>query len=51
MVGLRGVPSTLAIRLEKPLFFFSTLLSLASSLYRCRGLRVPLDMESSIGRP
>ena len=54
MVGLRGVPTKLFIKLEKPLFFFSLLLSRASSLYRCRGLllaRSPRGCISSIRLP
>lgn len=48
MVGFRGAPTRLAIKLENPLFFFSTLFSLASSLYLWRGLRMPDGMRSSM---
>lgn len=57
MVGFRGVPTRLEIMLEKPLFFFKNLLSLPdSSLYLCRGLRMPLGsprdaVRSSMRRP
>jgi hypothetical protein len=46
----------LFIKLENPLFFFDALLSFASSLYLCRGLRIPLGsarggVRSSMRRP
>lgn len=48
MVGFRGAPTRLDIRLEKPLFFFSTLLSFVSSLYLWRELMPFGDVSPSM---
>lgn len=47
-MGFRCVPTRLFTKLEKPLFFFWALPSRLSSLYLCRGLRIPLGSARAI---